>query len=403
MRSSLCCFTLLVVILTGCYSGQGPKENKTEPTTNAVSPPVESPAASPAASIEPTPTLAPTPTPTPAPITHRVQLSAIGDILLHNRVYEDAKLPDGTYNFKPMFEKVKDLLEQPDILVANQESMAGGSELGVSSYPMFNSPHEISDALLDVGVDLVTMANNHTMDKKAKGILSATAYLDKIGMPYTGAFRSQEDRDRIRVIMEQGITFAFLAYTYGTNGMIVPEDQTFLVNLLEPELMKSDIEQARKLADVVVVSPHWGIEYATLPNTAQTELAQQMADWGVDIIIGHHPHVLQPFKWLERSEGGRTLVMYSLGNFLSAQNKMLQMLGGIGQVEVVKTVANGTTTIELENPTFIPTFNQYKNYANFRVIPLNRLEAKKRAEVEPHWNQVKNQMLEYLPEIKLID
>jgi poly-gamma-glutamate capsule biosynthesis protein CapA/YwtB (metallophosphatase superfamily) len=345
------------------------------------------------------PSAIPLPTATPQPIVTQVTLGAIGDILIHNRVYEDAKKPDGSYSFNKMFTLVKDILQKPDIVVANQESMTGGTELGLSSYPMFNSPHEIGDALKDAGVDFITMANNHTMDKKEKGILSALAYWDKIGMPHTGAYKSQADRDTIRTMTKNEITFAFLAYTYGTNGIPVPAEKPYLVNLIQEDLMKKDIERAKKLGDVVVVSLHWGIENQTLPNAEQLRIAKLLADWGVDIIIGTHPHVLQPFAWIKNASGHKTFVMYSLGNFISAQSDLLQWIGGMGAITIVKTQIGEKSSIDLIQPAFTTTFTYSKKYHGYQIIPMAQLDNQHLANAQQQLDKIKLHMRKYIPDL----
>lgn len=346
----------------------------------------------------------PSPAPTPKPpIVQKATLAAIGDVLLHNTVYQDAKQSDGSYNFKPMLEPVRELMLAPDILVANQESITGGQALGLSSYPMFNSPHEICDALHDAGVDLVTMANNHTLDKREKGVLSATAYWDKIGMPYTGAFRSEEDQARLRTLEKNGISFAFLAYTYGTNGIPVPKDKPYLVNLLDPARMESEIKDSKSKADFTVVAVHWGTEYQEEANDSQRELAQKLADWGADVVIGTHPHVLQTIEWVTAADGRQTLVMYSLGNFLSAQDKTIQLVGGIGQVEAVKVITDGQVELRLEKPAFTPVYTSYVKWRNYRVIPMNELDGDALKQAKPVWGKVKTRMLRALPELEVRD
>jgi poly-gamma-glutamate capsule biosynthesis protein CapA/YwtB (metallophosphatase superfamily) len=333
------------------------------------------------------------------PVVTRVTLAAVGDILLHNRVYEDAVKPDGTYDFNKMFLHVKELMRQSEIVVANQESITAGKALGLASYPVFNSPYEIGDALKNSGVNLITMANNHTMDKKEAGILSAIAYWDKIGMTYTGAFKSQADRDRIRTITKNDITFAFLAYTYGTNGISVPAGKPYLVNLSREEVMKRDIESAKSKGDVVVVSMHWGIEYQTLPNAEQKRLANLLSAWGADIVIGTHPHVLQPFEWIKSAGGHRTLVMYSLGNFLSAQSEVIQLIGGIGEITVVKTKKGDQSSIELINPAFIPTYNYSKRYHDYQIFPMKHLQDKYLNKAAQQLDKIKIHMRKYIPEL----
>ena len=354
----------------------------------------------PPASSVPLPTPSPTP---PSPVTQKVSLAAIGDVLIHNSVYNDARTKDGGFDFKPMLEAVKGLLVQPDLLVANQESITGGEELGLSSYPQFNSPFQIGDALQDAGVDMVTMANNHTLDKREKGVLSATAYWDKIGMPYTGAFRSPEDQAKLRLLERNGICFAFLAYTYGTNGIPVPEGKPYLVNLLDPGLMEKEIRDSKSRADFTVVSVHWGTEYQEEANNTQRELAQKMADWGADVIIGTHPHVLQTIEWVTAADGRRTLVMFSLGNFLSAQEKTIQLVGGIGQVEAVKTVTGDRVELRLEKPAFTPVYTRYVNWRNYRVIPMGDLDGAAYSQPKAVWSKIKTRMLQAMPELEVRD
>jgi poly-gamma-glutamate capsule biosynthesis protein CapA/YwtB (metallophosphatase superfamily) len=340
---------------------------------------------------------------TKKPLITSAKLVAIGDILLHQSVYKDAVTPEGTYNFSPMFEKVKPFLESADIAVANQETMIGGKELGLSSYPTFNSPYEIGNALKEAGIDLVTIANNHTLDKGEEGILNAINHWDSIGMPYTGAFNSKEDREVIRTVKKNGINFSFLSYSYGTNGLPVPKDKPYLINLIDLDLIEQDVERAKIISDVVVVSMHWGTEYETTPNHLQIDLANELSSMGVDIIIGHHPHVLQPMDWIERSDGSRTFVLYSLGNFLSAQEGLERLTGGIGGVEVTKTIYKDKTVITLANPSFVPTYGYYENWSNFEVIPMFQLNDSYLPNYQVHYENAQNHMKEFMGEVTFIE
>ncbi|WP_077617936.1 CapA family protein [Bacillus sinesaloumensis] len=304
------------------------------------------------------------------PFTTSMTLGAIGDILIHSTVYDDAKTGDG-YDFKPMIENVKGLLESPDLTIANQETIVGGTEIGLSTYPSFNSPYEVADAFKDAGVDIVSIANNHTLDRGEKAIISATNYLNKIDMEYTGGYQSPEDKNKIRILNRNGISIAFLSYTYGTNGIPVPEGKDYLVNLIDMDLIKEDIKAAKQVADVVTVSMHWGNEYQLYPNDHQKQLAQELADEGVDLIIGHHPHVLQPMDWLTGKDGNQTFVVYSLGNFLSGQMWDYKDIGGVLQIEIVKEVkAVDETIVRIQNPQFTPTFVSSSGFRNFKVVPL---------------------------------
>ncbi len=303
-------------------------------------------------------------------ITQRLTVAAIGDVLIHDRVFMDAETTDG-YDFKPMLAAVKSELQKPDILLANQETILGGVELGLSGYPTFNSPIEVGEALIDAGVDIVSTANNHTLDKGEKGIQRSMDYLETAGLPYVGSYKDDTDRQRLRILEKNGISIAFLSYTYGTNGIPVPEGKDFLVNLIDKEAMKEEIHRAKEQADTVIMSIHWGNEYQRYPDSIQEDLAQFLADEGVDIVFGHHPHVLQPVEWVTGKDGSRTLIVYSLGNFLSGQMWDYKDIGGMASVEIVKTVSAEGTKIELANPQFYPTYVASQGQANYRVVPLS--------------------------------
>ena len=301
-------------------------------------------------------------------------LAAIGDILLHDTVYNDAK-DDTGYHFTPIFSPIKEMLSAPDFLIANQESTPGGIELGVSSYPLFNSPKEIVKALQDVGVDAVTTANNHSLDQGEKGLLSAIDYYEKVSMPYVGAFKSQEDKDRIRTFNVNGIKLALLSYTYGTNGIPVPKGKEYLVNLIDEQKMLEEIRKAKRMdIDVVVLSLHWGNEYQRFPTKEQERLAKLLTENGVDIIFGHHPHVLQPIQTYKTSDDREAIVIYSLGNFLSGQKDDFKDIGGMVTVQVEKTMIPGGSKITYPSIEFHPTFVSENHYNNYRIYPLDFAE-----------------------------
>ncbi|WP_214701952.1 MULTISPECIES: CapA family protein [unclassified Exiguobacterium] len=327
----------------------------------------------------------------PEPLVTTASLYAIGDVLLHDSVYNAARVDDG-YDFDSAFEQISPILSRADISIANQESMIGGSEIGLSSYPAFNSPYEIGDALKRAGIDLVTTANNHTLDRGVRAIENSIGYWNEIGMPYTGSFLSAEDKANIRTLTANDISFSFLAYTYGTNG-VVPK-QPYHVNYIDLAQMQPEIEKAEQSTDMTVVSLHFGTEYEPLPNEGQTELAQALADLGVDIIIGHHPHVLQPPAMLEGVNGNQTFVVYSLGNFLSGQQGDDRNTGGIIGIDVVKTIEDNSVTFELKNPMFYPTFARKSIGGPYEVVPLEVARPKL---ISP----ISNHMSQWLPQLKI--
>jgi len=338
----------------------------------------------------------------PDSVVTSVTLAAIGDVLIHRPIYREAEQKDGTYDFSSVFKLVKNTMLQPDLLIANQESMIGGKAIGLSTYPTFNSPHEVGDTLKDVGVDFVTLANNHTLDRGEKAIQSALKHWDALDMPYTGAFKNEEDRSRIRTITRNDITFSVLAYTYGTNGIPVPKGKDYLVNLIDMKKIEADVKQAKQISEVVVVAMHWGTEYQDFPNKQQQQLAQQLADLGVDLVIGSHPHVLQPPQWVEGQDGHKTFVWFSLGNYISSQEGTKKQIGGIGYIDVVKTTVGEQSTIELTNPGFMPTYVYYKNWRDYRITPLEQTKNSELAQADKQFQATMKHMKSSMPELSTI-
>ncbi|WP_139364884.1 CapA family protein [Sutcliffiella halmapala] len=297
-------------------------------------------------------------------------ISAVGDLLIHSTVYDAAKTGESSYDFNPMLDRVKGYLQDTDISIANQETIIGGTEIGLSNYPSFNSPFEVADALQNAGVDIVSIANNHTLDRGEKAIMNAINHYETIDMQYVGGYKSKEDRATLRTITKKGITFSFLSYTYGTNGIPIPEGKEYFVNLIDREVIERDVKEAQENSDVVVVAMHWGVEYILLPNSEQEDLADFLAGLNVDIVIGHHPHVLQPMKFLERPDGNKMFVVYSLGNFLSGQKDDYKDIGGIVQLKVEKFVDGDNTKIDIKVDDFIPTYVSQVNPTKYHVVPL---------------------------------
>ncbi|WP_233569735.1 CapA family protein [Falsibacillus albus] len=296
-------------------------------------------------------------------------IGEIGDVLLHDWVYEDAKKSSG-YQFDKMLAKVKPMLEKPDFLIANEESIPAGESMGISSYPIFNSPFEIVDTLKRNGVDLISSANNHAMDKGPRGILSAIQYYEKKGMPYVGINKNQADQKRLRVFNVNGISVAVLAYTFGTNGIPIPDGKGYLVNVIDEPKMIEDIQDARKHAEVVVLSIHWGNEYVRKPNEIQKKLAKDLANAGADIIFGHHPHVLEPIEKIKCTDDRNAVVVYSLGNFLSGQLWDYKDIGGLATVDIHKKIDGDNKTIKIGEVNFEPTFVLSKHFRHYEVLPL---------------------------------
>jgi poly-gamma-glutamate capsule biosynthesis protein CapA/YwtB (metallophosphatase superfamily) len=328
-------------------------------------------------------------------MTTQLSLGAIGDILIHDWVYEDAQSSSG-YDFKPMFKHVKGKLQKPDLLLANQETVLGGVEMGLSSYPTFNSPQEVGDALIDAGVDIVSTANNHSLDKGEKGILRSIEYYEKVGLPYVGFFKDKQDQEKLRILHKNGVKLAFLSYSYGTNGIPVPKGKDFLVNLIDQDKMKTEIHKAKALADVVVMSIHWGNEYQRIPTEQQQLLGQFLVDEGVDIIFGHHPHVLQPMQMVKTKDQRNAFIVYSLGNFISGQMRDYKDIGGVATIKITKKVSPKGTDIELSNPEFSPTYVSNKHLTQYRVVPLQEAKAFGLKDADKQYKEIINHMTQWL-------
>lgn len=279
----------------------------------------------------------------------KLSLIMVGDSLIHGAVYQDAKTSSG-YDFKPMFSEIKGIFESSELRFYNQESILGGSELGLSSYPQFNSPYEAGDAYMDMKFNLVSLANNHTLDRGYysgyKTILNSRAYWDKQdGVIATGSFATQEQRDEVVVKEINGIKYGLLAYTMETNGLVAPSNKKFYMNVYDKDIVKKDIEKLRDKVDLLMVSMHWGVEYSTSVSSVQKEVAKYLSDLGVDVIIGTHPHVVQPIEFI-----GNTMVVYSLGNFISSQIGVEKLTGLVARITVNKTVVDGKVYMKLSNP-----------------------------------------------------
>ena len=278
-------------------------------------------------------------TATVAPVS--VNLIAVGDMLLHGGIHNSALQADGSYNYEHVFEHTKDRIAAADIAVANQEVILGGVELGVSSYPQFNSPQDFGDALVDAGFDVILHASNHTMDKDTVAVLN-TIHFWKEKHPditFLGINENLEERNTIRIVEKDGVKLAMLNYTYGLNGFSLPSDKPYLVNLMDEAHrteIAEDLKKAREEADFVIVYPHWGTEYVLEATDEQKQWAQFFADNGADLIIGTHPHVVEPVEWITASDGRQTLVYYSLGNYISIQYYNYSMLGGFAEVTITK-------------------------------------------------------------------
>ena len=275
---------------------------------------------------------APDPEP-PEPV--RAVLVAVGDNLIHDVIYQQARQRTGGegYDFAPAYEKIAPLVAQGDFAFINQETLLAGDELPPSSYPAFCSPTEVGREMLRLGFNLFSTANNHSLDWRVPGIQAAGRFWEQQeDIAMAGCYCTQEEREGIAYLTRNGMTVALIAATELTNGIPRPEGEVGVLLLNEDrELILQKLETAAQNADFVILSLHWGIEGSGYYTDGQRELAQLLAEAGADLILGHHPHVLQGGEYLETSRG-RSYVAYSLGNFISAQRGAENMLAGFLQV-----------------------------------------------------------------------
>lgn len=301
----------------------------------------------------------------------RVSFVAVGDNLIHDTVYEQAAArSSGGYDFSYAYENVASRIKEPDIAILNQETIIS-TEHNVSSYPMFNSPVEVGEEMLKIGFDVFNIATNHSLDCGEKGLISAINFWKSKNVITTGAYLNETERSQIAMNEVNGVKIAYLGFTESTNGLSLPDDtEVVLVRAADETLLQEKIMRAKQAADVVVVNAHWGNEYTHEPTQEQRDLAQKLASWGADVIIGTHPHVIQPVEYIENTDGRRTLVAYSLGNFISAQNRGPRMLGGMLNFDIVKN--NNTGKIEIENVVFSGVVTHYGYSAsNIRIYMLD--------------------------------
>ena len=290
-------------------------------------------------------------------------LAALGDVMCHNTQYFDAyNSATKEYDFSYVFDDIITETKIPNITVANLETTFAGEDVGYSNYPTFNSPDSLATALRDIGVDVVSTAGNHSLDKGFSGLSRTIDVLnDNLIYPY-GTSQTAETQNKILYQYVKGVKIAFLSYTYGTNGITIPSDKTFCVNLIDKDFIKSQIDMAKNQgAELIVTSMHWGVEYSKTPSDEQKNLADFLFQNGVDIILGNHPHVLQPMEkrtvTLEDGTQKDGFVVYSLGNFTADQTDVDTKTSIILNLTITKAEDG---KISIDDVSYTPIY-MYKN------------------------------------------
>lgn len=268
----------------------------------------------------------------------RLRIIAVGDNLIHEVIIDDGQKSDGSYDYTPIYAKVKEYISSADVRIINQETPLVKKKEDYSGYPTFGTPYGVGEAAIDAGFNVFLLSSNHSFDKGRKGIKETLDFFDRYKgkVLTTGMYRNEDDYNGITIGEYKGIKIAFLNYTYGLNGEHPGKDGDYRVKLLQGTLISKEIAKAKKEADFVIVLPHWGTEYETTPSNEQKDFAKAMAEWGADCIIGTHPHVLQSFELIKTDDGREVPCYYSLGNFVSNMYDFVTQIEGMADIIIEK-------------------------------------------------------------------
>ena len=304
--------------------------------------------------------------------TGSVTLIAAGDNLINDTLIAAGQTENGKEDYSSFYANVKSYISAADIAVINQETLLGGSEFEYTGYPLYNTPWAVGEAAIDAGFDVFTCATEHSMDMGFAGIQQENRFFEEHQeVVHTGAYATEEASKSITYFEKNNITFALLNYTFGTTGASVPDDKQWCVSVMDKDKITADVKAAQSQADVVIAFPHWGTEYSTAVSNYQKEYVKLFSNLGVDIVIGSHPHVLQKVEWVaNKKTGKKTLVYYSLGNFVSYQTSLDQLCGGLAEIKIDIT-QNG---IEISSAKLVPVvcwFGEENGKCNFSVYRLS--------------------------------
>lgn len=271
-----------------------------------------------------------------------VSIIMVGDMLMHTPVEESALQEDGSYNYDAIFANTVEEIKEADLAIVNQEVIIAGESFDVSGYPAFNAPFELGHDLVEAGFDVICHGTNHALDQGKKGLKSCIAFWEENypEIPVLGINGSKEAQEEIYIYEQDGLKIAVLNFTYGTNGIALPSDMPYAVDMLEEEAVVAAIAKAEETADFTVVCPHWGTEYVLKQTKEQEKWAKIFFENGVDLVIGTHPHVIEPIEMMTDEETGHSmLVYYSIGNFVnwtasSGKGIANRMVGGMAQITI---------------------------------------------------------------------
>jgi poly-gamma-glutamate synthesis protein (capsule biosynthesis protein) len=303
-------------------------------------------------------------------------INVVGDLMCHSTQINYAHVNDDSFDFNGVFSEVKQYLSDADFTIGNFETVLAGKKKGYSGYPFFNAPDDFLIAIKDAGFDLLVNANNHAIDKGANGVERTIKKMDELGINHTGAYLSQPDRDSIRIFNINGINLAVLAYSYSTNGIPLPKGKNYIINLIDYDLIEQDIRRARnKRVDIVLVYFHFGEEYQRNPNSYQKEVINHTINAGADIIIGSHPHVVQPVDYFKTNNANLDtgFIAYSLGNFISNQRWKYSDAGVVIKIKVSKNILSDS--VYLSGVSYLPTWvfkGKTKKAREYIILPATK-------------------------------
>lgn len=305
-------------------------------------------------------------------------LTAIGDSLCHNTQYWDAhNKTTGEYDFSYVYENIKQYTESSDITIGSLETTFAGEDRGYSNYPTFNTPDALATALKGIGVDIISLAGNHALDYGYNGLCRTIDVLDNAGISHLGTYKTPEEQEQILIKNVKGVNIAFINYTYGTNGIPIPTGKDYCVNLIDKDLILKQIKQAKEQnVDMIVACMHWGTEYQTKANSEQKELADFLFKNGVDVILGNHPHVLQPMEKrtinLDDGTVKDVFVVYALGNFTADQRAEITKDSAILNLTITK---GSDGKISIDSADYVPIY-MYKNSSvsthKFKILDIEK-------------------------------
>ncbi len=296
----------------------------------------------------------------PVPENSSVHVLAVGDNLVSAPIYEQAhrRAMGVGYDFGYEYANTAKLVRSADVAIINQETLICNDEYEPSEYPYFNSPRDLGNYMQYMGFDIFTIANNHILDKGEDGLLACLDYWDSCpDAVVAGVYRNEADKENIRTYTSNGVTFSILAYTESTNTLTLPESSELIIgDAYDLDGIVSDIKKAKEKSDICILALHWGVENSDEVSRTQRDVAQRFADAGADVIIGNHPHVLRSVETIEGKDGNEMLCAYSLGNYVSSQERRQNLIGGILEFDVEK---NGSE-FSIDNITLTPTIQHYE-------------------------------------------